>query len=89
MDDDDDDDDDDGNNGDRYSNEDVVTDDDDDDDSGDDGNDGDTDKEDDALCLQVLKSFPECLQADICLHLNRNLLNTCPAFKGASPGKRY
>ncbi|KAK7101352.1 hypothetical protein V1264_024143 [Littorina saxatilis] len=34
----------------------------------------------------VLKSFPECLQADICLHLNRNLLNTCPAFKGASPG---
>ncbi|XP_055959175.1 potassium voltage-gated channel subfamily H member 7 [Patella vulgata] len=43
---------------------------------------------------QVLKSFPECLQADICLHLNRNLLNNCPAFKetrpfifaGASPG---
>ncbi|KAL8622301.1 Potassium voltage-gated channel subfamily H member 6 [Nucella lapillus] len=34
----------------------------------------------------VLKSFPECLQADICLHLNRNLLNTCPAFRGASPG---
>ncbi|XP_071039250.1 voltage-gated inwardly rectifying potassium channel KCNH6 [Parasteatoda tepidariorum] len=34
----------------------------------------------------VLKGFPECLQADICLHLNRNLLNTCPAFKGASPG---
>ncbi|VDP31037.1 unnamed protein product [Schistosoma curassoni] len=24
----------------------------------------------------VLRSFPECLQADICLHLNRNLLNT-------------
>ncbi|XP_025096460.1 potassium voltage-gated channel subfamily H member 6-like isoform X3 [Pomacea canaliculata] len=34
----------------------------------------------------VLKSFPECLQADVCLHLNRNLLNNCPAFKGASPG---
>ncbi|KAK2158309.1 hypothetical protein LSH36_173g06019 [Paralvinella palmiformis] len=34
----------------------------------------------------VLKSFPDCLQADICLHLNRNLLNNCPAFKGASPG---
>ncbi|KAL3831234.1 hypothetical protein ACJMK2_023011, partial [Sinanodonta woodiana] len=34
----------------------------------------------------VLKSFPECLQADICLHLNRTLLNNCPAFKGASPG---
>ncbi|XP_074661271.1 voltage-gated inwardly rectifying potassium channel KCNH7-like [Tubulanus polymorphus] len=34
----------------------------------------------------VLKSFPECLQADICLHLNRNLLNNCTAFKGASPG---
>ncbi|XP_070387808.1 voltage-gated inwardly rectifying potassium channel KCNH6 isoform X1 [Dermacentor albipictus] len=34
----------------------------------------------------VLKGFPECLQADICLHLNRNLLNNCPAFRGASPG---
>lgn len=34
----------------------------------------------------VLKGFPECLQADICLHLNRNLLNTCQAFEGASPG---
>ncbi|KAA0192167.1 Potassium voltage-gated channel subfamily H member 7 [Fasciolopsis buskii] len=34
----------------------------------------------------VLRSFPECLQADICLHLNRNLLNTCPPFKGASQG---
>ncbi|KAK3109016.1 hypothetical protein FSP39_021204, partial [Pinctada imbricata] len=34
----------------------------------------------------VLKSFPECLQADICLHLNKNLINICPAFKGASPG---
>ena len=34
------------------------------------------------LLFQVLKSFPECLQADICLHLNRNLLSNCPAFKG-------
>lgn len=34
----------------------------------------------------VLKGFPECLQADICLHLNRNLLSTCSAFEGASPG---
>ncbi|KAL5007461.1 hypothetical protein ScPMuIL_016267 [Solemya velum] len=34
----------------------------------------------------VLKSFPECLQADICLHLNRNLMNNCAAFRGASPG---
>jgi len=34
------------------------------------------------LCTQVLKGFPECLQADICLHLNRNLLQNCLAFKG-------
>lgn len=34
----------------------------------------------------VLKGFPECLQADICLHLNRNLLSSCAAFDGASPG---
>ncbi|XP_032458037.1 potassium voltage-gated channel subfamily H member 6 isoform X2 [Nasonia vitripennis] len=34
----------------------------------------------------VLKGFPECLQADICLHLNRNLLSNCRAFEGASPG---
>ncbi|KAK3094471.1 hypothetical protein FSP39_002179 [Pinctada imbricata] len=34
----------------------------------------------------VLKSFPDCLQSDICLHLNKNLLHNCPAFKGASPG---
>ncbi|XP_004534729.1 potassium voltage-gated channel unc-103 isoform X2 [Ceratitis capitata] len=34
----------------------------------------------------VLKGFPECLQADICLHLNRKLLTTCTAFSGASPG---
>ena len=34
----------------------------------------------------VLKSFPESLQADICLHLNRQLLNKCPAFQDASEG---
>lgn len=32
----------------------------------------------------VLKGFPECLQADICLHLNSQLLKNCPAFKGKS-----
>uniref|UniRef100_A0A915IGP8 Cyclic nucleotide-binding domain-containing protein n=1 Tax=Romanomermis culicivorax TaxID=13658 RepID=A0A915IGP8_ROMCU len=34
----------------------------------------------------VLKQFPECIQADICFHLNQNLLTTCQAFQGASPG---
>ncbi|PNJ50626.1 KCNH6 isoform 2 [Pongo abelii] len=34
----------------------------------------------------VLKGFPECLQADICLHLHRALLQHCPAFSGASKG---
>ncbi|XP_039609761.1 potassium voltage-gated channel subfamily H member 2 isoform X1 [Polypterus senegalus] len=34
----------------------------------------------------VLKGFPECLQADICLHLNRTLLQNCKAFKGATKG---
>ncbi|KAJ8245915.1 hypothetical protein GJAV_G00261660 [Gymnothorax javanicus] len=34
----------------------------------------------------VLKGFPECLQADICLHLNRSLLQNCKAFQGASKG---
>ncbi|CAG09340.1 unnamed protein product [Tetraodon nigroviridis] len=34
----------------------------------------------------VLKGFPECLQADICLHLNRNLLHNCKAFQGATKG---
>uniref|UniRef100_A0A8C4NA05 Cyclic nucleotide-binding domain-containing protein n=1 Tax=Eptatretus burgeri TaxID=7764 RepID=A0A8C4NA05_EPTBU len=29
----------------------------------------------------VLKGFPECLQADISLHLNRSLLQNCKAFK--------
>ncbi|XP_058478860.1 potassium voltage-gated channel subfamily H member 7-like [Solea solea] len=34
----------------------------------------------------VLKGFPECLQADICLHLNQNLLHSCKAFEGATKG---
>uniref|UniRef100_A0A8C9RIV8 Potassium voltage-gated channel subfamily H member 7 n=1 Tax=Scleropages formosus TaxID=113540 RepID=A0A8C9RIV8_SCLFO len=34
----------------------------------------------------VLKGFPECLQADICLHLNRSLLQNCKAFRGATKG---
>nr|XP_056717322.1 potassium voltage-gated channel subfamily H member 7 isoform X2 [Euleptes europaea] len=34
----------------------------------------------------VLKGFPECLQADICLHLNQSLLQNCKAFEGASKG---
>ena len=33
---------------------------------------------------QVLKGFPECLQADICLHLNRSLLQNCKAFRSAN-----
>ncbi|XP_061564158.1 potassium voltage-gated channel subfamily H member 6 [Cololabis saira] len=32
----------------------------------------------------VLKGFPESLQADICLHLNRSLLQNCSAFHGGS-----
>ncbi|KAM9306049.1 voltage-gated inwardly rectifying potassium channel KCNH2 [Gastrophryne carolinensis] len=34
----------------------------------------------------VLKGFPECLQADICLHLNRSLLQNCKPFQGATKG---
>ncbi|KAL3315465.1 Potassium voltage-gated channel subfamily H member 7 [Cichlidogyrus casuarinus] len=34
----------------------------------------------------VLSSFPECIQADICLHLNRNLLAKSPAFSKGSEG---
>lgn len=37
-------------------------------------------------CPQVLKGFPECLQADICLHLNRSLLQHCKPFRGATKG---
>lgn len=33
---------------------------------------------------QVLKGFPESFQADICLHLNRSLLQNCKAFRGGS-----
>ncbi|XP_059183770.1 potassium voltage-gated channel subfamily H member 7-like [Centropristis striata] len=36
--------------------------------------------------MEVLKGFPECLQADICLHLNKNLLQGCKAFQGATKG---
>ncbi|XP_069490230.1 voltage-gated inwardly rectifying potassium channel KCNH6 isoform X3 [Ambystoma mexicanum] len=36
--------------------------------------------------VPVLKGFPECLQADICLHLNRTLLQNCKAFRGATKG---
>lgn len=39
-----------------------------------------------SIALQVLKGFPECLQADICLHLNRSLLQNCKAFRGANKG---
>lgn len=35
---------------------------------------------------EVLKGFPECLQADICLHLNKSLLQDCKAFQGATKG---
>lgn len=34
----------------------------------------------------MLKGFPECLQADICLHLNRTLLQHCRPFRGATKG---
>ncbi|XP_073809790.1 voltage-gated inwardly rectifying potassium channel KCNH7 isoform X4 [Danio rerio] len=36
--------------------------------------------------MEVLKGFPECLQADICLHLNKTLLQSCKAFRGATKG---
>ena len=36
--------------------------------------------------LIFVQGFPDCLQADICVHLNRNLLNNCAAFAGASSG---
>nr|XP_053642142.1 potassium voltage-gated channel unc-103-like isoform X2 [Cherax quadricarinatus] len=34
----------------------------------------------------VMNMFPECLQADISLHLNRNLFDACSSFEGARPG---
>ncbi|XP_078259929.1 potassium channel, voltage gated eag related subfamily H, member 7b isoform X2 [Rhinoraja longicauda] len=36
--------------------------------------------------IDMNMGFPECLQADICLHLNQALLQNCKAFKGASKG---
>jgi len=35
---------------------------------------------------EVLRNFPEGLQADICLHLNRQLLSSSQAFRNCSPG---
>jgi len=37
---------------------------------------------------QVLKNFPETLQADTCLYLNDKLLSECSAFRSASPGQQ-
>uniref|UniRef100_A0A3Q1HWH3 Cyclic nucleotide-binding domain-containing protein n=1 Tax=Anabas testudineus TaxID=64144 RepID=A0A3Q1HWH3_ANATE len=36
--------------------------------------------------IDMNMGFPECLQADICLHLNKNLLQGCKAFLGATKG---
>ncbi|XP_075036852.1 voltage-gated inwardly rectifying potassium channel KCNH7 isoform X2 [Mixophyes fleayi] len=36
--------------------------------------------------IDMNMGFPECLQADICLHLNQTLLQNCKAFLGASNG---
>ncbi|XP_036602016.1 potassium voltage-gated channel subfamily H member 7 isoform X2 [Trichosurus vulpecula] len=36
--------------------------------------------------IDMNMGFPECLQADICLHLNQTLLQNCKAFRGASKG---
>ncbi|XP_069472417.1 voltage-gated inwardly rectifying potassium channel KCNH7 isoform X2 [Ambystoma mexicanum] len=36
--------------------------------------------------IDMNMGFPECLQADICLHLNQTLLQNCKAFLGASKG---
>ncbi|XP_060724867.1 potassium voltage-gated channel subfamily H member 7 isoform X2 [Tachysurus vachellii] len=36
--------------------------------------------------IDMNMGFPECLQADICLHLNQSLLQGCKAFRGASKG---
>ncbi|KAM9483015.1 voltage-gated inwardly rectifying potassium channel KCNH7 [Clarias gariepinus] len=36
--------------------------------------------------IDMNMGFPECLQADICLHLNQSLLEGCKAFRGASKG---
>ncbi|XP_051563369.1 potassium voltage-gated channel subfamily H member 7-like isoform X2 [Myxocyprinus asiaticus] len=36
--------------------------------------------------IDMNMGFPECLQADICLHLNQSLLQSCKAFRGATNG---
>ncbi|XP_042560261.1 potassium voltage-gated channel subfamily H member 7-like, partial [Clupea harengus] len=36
--------------------------------------------------IDMNMGFPECLQADICLHLNQTLLEDCKAFRGATKG---
>ncbi|KAM4537631.1 voltage-gated inwardly rectifying potassium channel KCNH7-like isoform 2-T2 [Fundulus diaphanus] len=36
--------------------------------------------------IDMNMGFPECLQADICLHLNKSLLQGCKAFHGATKG---
>ncbi|XP_069579416.1 voltage-gated inwardly rectifying potassium channel KCNH7-like isoform X2 [Brachyistius frenatus] len=36
--------------------------------------------------IDMNMGFPECLQADICLHLNKTLLQDCKAFRGATKG---
>ncbi|XP_039649305.1 potassium voltage-gated channel subfamily H member 7 isoform X2 [Perca fluviatilis] len=36
--------------------------------------------------IDMNMGFPECLQADICLHLNQNLLEGCKVFHGATKG---
>ncbi|XP_041834267.1 potassium voltage-gated channel subfamily H member 7 isoform X2 [Melanotaenia boesemani] len=36
--------------------------------------------------IDMNMGFPECLQADICLHLNKTLLHDCKAFRGATKG---
>ncbi|XP_068575716.1 potassium voltage-gated channel subfamily H member 7 isoform X3 [Cebidichthys violaceus] len=36
--------------------------------------------------IDMNMGFPECLQADICLHLNQTLLQGCKAFQGATKG---
>uniref|UniRef100_A0A3Q2ZEV7 Potassium channel, voltage gated eag related subfamily H, member 7 n=1 Tax=Kryptolebias marmoratus TaxID=37003 RepID=A0A3Q2ZEV7_KRYMA len=36
--------------------------------------------------IDMNMGFPECLQADICLHLNKSLLHGCKAFHGATKG---
>ena len=38
------------------------------------------------LSVQVLKRFPESLQADVCLHLHKNLFAECGVFKSATEG---